>query len=81
MTILLAEIEKKARSLNPAEKAALIRVLISDLDGPSEADFDVDVENAWIAEAKRRHRELVEGQVKGIPGKQAFETLRARLAR
>ena len=81
MTILLTEIEEKARSLNPAEKAALIRVLISDLDGPSEADFDVDVENAWIAEAKRRHRELVEGQVKGIPGKQAFETLRARLAR
>ena len=79
MTILLTEIEEKARSLNPAEKAALIRVLISDLDGPSEADFDV--ENAWIAEAKRRHRELVEGQVKGIPGKQAFETLRARLAR
>ena len=81
MTILLTEIEEKARSLNPAEKAALIRVLISDLDGPSEADFDVDVESAWIAEAKRRHRELVEGQVKGIPGKQAFETLRARLAR
>ena len=81
MTILLTEIEEKARSLNPAEKAALIRVLISDLDGPSEADFDVDVENAWIAEAKRRHRELVEGQVKGVPGKQAFETLRARLAR
>ena len=81
MTILLIEIEEKARSLNPAEKAALIRVLISDLDGPSEADFDVDVESAWIAEAKRRHRELVEGQVKGIPGKQAFETLRARLAR
>lgn len=79
MTILLTEIEEKARSLNPAEKAALIRVLISDLDGPS--DVDVDVENAWIAEAKRRHRELVEGQVKGIPGKQAFETLRARLAR
>ena len=81
MTILLTEIEEKARSLNPAEKAALIRVLISDLDGPSEADFDVDVESAWIAEAKRRHRELVEGQVKGVPGKQAFETLRARLAR
>ncbi len=79
MTILLTEIEEKARSLNPAEKAALIRVLISDLDGPS--DVDVDVENAWIAEAKRRHRELVEGQVKGVPGKQAFETLRARLAR
>ena len=79
MTILLTEIEEKARSLNPAEKAALIKVLISDLDGSVEGD--VDVENAWIAEAKRRHRELVEGQVKGIPGKQAFETLRDRLAR
>ena len=77
MVTALAEIEEKVRALSQSDKAALIRVLIGELDGPS----DSDVENAWIAEAKRRHQELIEGRVKGVPGDQVFANVRALLAR
>ena len=77
MATALAEIEEKVRALSQSDKAALIRVLIGELDGPS----DSDVENAWIAEAKRRHQELIEGYVKGVPGDQVFANVRALLAR
>jgi len=73
----LAELEEKVRALNASDKAALIRVLIGELDGPPEPG----VEKAWIAEAKRRHQELLEGRVKGIPGEQVFANVRALLAR
>ena len=73
----LAELEEKVRALSRSDKAALIRVLIGELDGPPEPG----VEEAWIAEAKRRHQELLDGRVKGIPGEQVFENVRALLAR
>jgi putative addiction module component (TIGR02574 family) len=77
MATALAEIEEKVRALSQSDKAALIRVLIGELDGPS----DSDVESAWIAEAKRRHQELIEGRVKGVPSDQVFANVRALLAR
>ena len=58
MATALAELEEKVRALNSSDKAALIRVLIGELDGPPEPG----VEKAWIAEAKRRHQELLEGR-------------------
>lgn len=77
MTTALTELEEKVRALSHSDKAALIRLLIGELDGPP----DPDVEKAWIAEAKRRHQELVDGRVKGIPGEQVFANVRALLAR
>lgn len=77
MATTLAEIEEKVRALSQSDKAALIRVLIGELDGPSESG----VENAWIAVAKRRHQELLDGRVKGVPGDQVFANVRALLAR
>lgn len=77
MATALAEIEEKVRALNSSDKAALIRLLIGELDGPPEPG----VEKAWIAEAKRRHQELLEGRVKGIPGEQVFTIVRTLLAR
>ena len=73
----VAEIEAKIRALSPDEKAELIRSLIADLDGPEDAG----VEQAWLDEAERRHRELHDGKVQGIPGERVFEDLRARLKR
>jgi putative addiction module component (TIGR02574 family) len=70
-------IEKEIRSLNAAEKVELLRSLIAELDAPADAD----VERAWLEEAQRRHRELVEGKVKGVPGERVFENLRSRLRR
>ena len=77
MTTALAEIEEKVRALSQSDKAALIRMLIGELDGPPEPD----IEKAWIAEARRRHQELLAGRVKGIPGEQVFANVRALLAR
>lgn len=77
MATVLAELEEKVRALSQNDKAALIRVLIGELDGPPEPG----VEKAWIAEAKRRHQELLDRRVKGVPGEQVFENVRALLAR
>jgi putative addiction module component (TIGR02574 family) len=77
MATALAEIEEKVRALSQSDKTALIRVLIGELDGPAESG----VESAWIAEAKRRHQELLDGRVKGVPGDQVFANVRALLAR
>jgi len=73
----VAEIEAKIRALSAEERAELIRSLIADLDGPEEAG----AERAWLEEAERRHRELLDGKVKGVPGERVFENLRSRLKR
>jgi hypothetical protein len=71
----VAEIEAKIRSLTLEDKTELIRFLIADLDGPADAD----VEHAWLLEAQRRHREIVEGKVEPVPAQRVFQNLRARL--
>jgi putative addiction module component (TIGR02574 family) len=63
--------------LSADDRIELIRILIADLDSPPDAD----VERAWLEEARRRHREVVEGRVQPVPGEQVFETLRLRLKR
>jgi len=75
MADALAEIEAKIRMLSAEEKVELIRALIADLDGPPDAD----VERAWLEEAQRRYRDIMEGKVKAAPGDQVFENLRSRL--
>lgn len=77
MSVTVAEIEGMIRSLSHEDKADLLRMLIGELDGPA----DVDVEQAWLAEAQRRHRDVLEGKVKPVPGERVFENLRARLKR
>ena len=75
MSTNVAEIEAKIRSLSLEDKTELIRSLIADLDGPADAD----VESAWVVEAQRRHREVVEGKVEPVPAREVFRSLRARL--
>jgi len=75
MSIVVEEIEAKIRTLSHEDKTELLRALIADLDGPA----DEGVEQAWLEEAQRRHREIVEGKVQAIPGEQVFERVRARL--
>jgi len=77
MSSAVAEIEAKVRTLSREDKAELIRVLIAELDGPADAD----VERAWLEEAKRRHREIVDGKVKPVPAERVFENLHSRLTR
>ena len=75
MSTNVAEIEAKIRSLSIEDKTELIRSLIAGLDGPADAD----VESAWVVEAQRRHREIVEGKVEPVPAQRVFQNLRARL--
>jgi hypothetical protein len=70
-------IEKEIRSLSLAEKIELLRSLIAELDAPADSDVD----RLWLEEAQRRHRELIEGKVEGIPGERVFDNLRSRLRR
>jgi putative addiction module component (TIGR02574 family) len=77
MSTDVAEIEAKIRSLSPEDRTELLRSLIADLDGPAETG----VEQAWLEEAQRRYREVVEGKVKPVPGARVFENLRSRLKR
>ncbi len=71
----IAQIEAKIRSLSFEDKTELLRALIGELDGPA----DTDVEQAWLREAQRRHREITEGKIQPVPAQQVFENLRARL--
>ncbi len=73
----IEQIEKEIRSLTSGQKVELLRSLIAELDAPA----DSDVERAWLEEAQRRQRDLIEGKVQGIPGEQVFENLRSRLGR
>ena len=71
------KIAEQIRSLTAEQKAELLRSLIAELDAPDDAE----VERAWLEEVQRRHRELVGGKVKGVPGERVFENLRSRLRR
>ena len=75
MASVLDEIEAKVRALKPEERAQLLRLLIADLDGPS----DRDAGRAWLETAQRRHAEIVESTVKTIPADQVFRKVRSRL--
>ena len=77
MALAVEKIAEEIRSLTAAQKAELLRSLIAELDAPDDAD----VEGAWLEEARRRHRELVEGTVQGVPGERVFENLDSRLRR
>lgn len=75
MSTAVMEIEAKVRALSDADKAELLRALIAELDSPADAG----VEAAWLQEAQRRRREVVEGKVQPVPGDQVFREIRARL--
>ena len=65
------ELFEEAMRLDPAERAALMRLLIDTLDAESEEA----AEEAWRAEVARRIAELDSGAVEAVP----WEELRARL--
>lgn len=75
MALTPEKIEEEIRMLGAGEKMELLRLLIAELDAPADAD----AERVWVEEAQRRQRELVEGEVKGVPGERVFENLRSRL--
>jgi putative addiction module component (TIGR02574 family) len=75
MSTLLDDLERQARALTPQEKATLARILIAELD-PA---LDVEIEQLWIAEAQRRYRAFLNGELKALPGDEVMAKARSRL--
>ena len=72
--LTLDELEDAALRLPPESRAELVESLLASFIGP-----DSDVQREWLLVTERRRRELVEGQVRGIPAAEAFAQARARL--
>lgn len=73
----ITEIEEEVRALSAEDRSELLRRLIAELDGAP----DLDVEQAWIAAAQRRHQDILAGNVQTVPGEEVFKHLRSRLKR
>jgi putative addiction module component (TIGR02574 family) len=71
----LASLQDEIRGLSTPEKEALLRLLWEELGGPAHRDVDA----AWLAEARRRHQELDDGQVRSVPAEKVFDRLEATL--
>ena len=70
----LEVLEAEVLQLSPADRTRLLELLIASIDTDSK------VEQAWEAEANRREAELDSGVKAAVPGQQAIDRLRARLA-
>ena len=59
----LKDLEQEALRLSAEERASLAHKLILSLDDPHEAELD----EAWLAEADRRARQIDRGEAQPIP--------------
>lgn len=75
MSADVAEIQAKLQQLTQEERIEVLRGLLADLDGPP----DPEIERAWLVEAQRRHKEVIEGKVTPIPAAEVFRKIRSRL--
>jgi len=75
MSALFDELERQARTLTREEKASLARILIEELDSPT----DVGIEHVWMEEAKRRYEAFLKGDLEALSGEAVMERARSRL--
>jgi hypothetical protein len=75
MNTLFHDVERQARALPPREKAALVRLLIEELD----IAFDADAEQLWIDEAQHRYDAFLKGELEALPGDEVMARARNRL--
>jgi hypothetical protein len=74
----LAEIEDDALQLSGEERARLAVRLLASLE--EEAESPEEIEKLWLAEAEQRFQELRGGVARGIPAREVFAQLRAKLS-
>lgn len=74
MNIPLHELEAQVLNLGEADRARLLERLIESFEP------DTNGERSWIKEALRREAEVKAGRSKMVPGSEALERIRARLA-
>ena len=75
MSAIFDELESKARTLTPREKATLARILIEELD----LSADANVDQLWIDEAQRRYEAFQKGELDALPGDEVMARVRSRL--
>lgn len=75
-TLNLEQITEEALSLPDKARAQLTERLAESLD----ADAETAHRQLWAAEAHRRHDELREGKVEGIPAEDGFAQIRLAIA-
>jgi putative addiction module component (TIGR02574 family) len=78
MALSLAEIEDDALKLPDEDRARLAVRLLASLE--EEAESPDEIEKLWLVEAERRFQELRAGVVQGVPAKDVFARLRAKLS-
>jgi len=69
MTATVERIKKEIRGLNPSDVETLLRDLQNEYVMPSPVDDQASVEAEWDAEIDRRVKEIEEGKVELISGK------------
>ena len=70
----LNELEAQVLSLGAADRARLLERLIESFEP------ETGIEQAWVAEALRRDADVESGKCKMVPGAEALQRVRARLA-
>ncbi|MFN8633517.1 MAG: addiction module protein [Chloroflexota bacterium] len=73
MSVELDELKQAASKLTASERAALALSLIESLDPDTEDEEDI--EQSWLVEIERRAGEVDRGEVKPVPGDEAFARL------
>jgi putative addiction module component (TIGR02574 family) len=74
----LADIEDDALKLSEEDRARLAVRLLASLE--EEVESPEEIEKLWLAEAERRFQELRDGVVQGVPARDVFVQLRAKLS-
>ena len=75
MSALYDQLEKQARLLSLEERAKLAHILIEELDSSVENN----VEELWNAEAQRRYKAYLAGELGSRPGDEVIADARNRL--
>jgi hypothetical protein len=75
----LANVENDALHLPGEERARLAVRLLASLE--EEAESPEEMDKLWITEAEQRFEELRAGVVRGVPARDVFAPLRAKLSR
>jgi putative addiction module component (TIGR02574 family) len=72
MAISVEELARWAMDLSPQQRARLADELVESLDADALSQLD----EKWIAEAKRRRDEIRNGHAQPIPGPDALQQVR-----
>ena len=75
MSALFDQVQKQAQMLTPQEKAALVHLLIEELDSSTDAD----VQQLWIEESQRRYAAYLSGELQPVSGDEVMARIRSRL--